>query len=46
MGSIQTNTLQPIVEFIANAITEPNISMPPMHMEIKKTPLEATMTLD
>lgn len=38
--------MQPIAVFVTNAITEPNINMPPMHIETKNTVLEAMMTLE
>ncbi len=46
IGKVQINMLQPTSVFETNATTEPNISTPPMHMEIKNTPLEAIITLD
>jgi hypothetical protein len=45
-GNIQENKLHPIVVFEAMAATEPNINIPPMHMQTKNVPLDAITTFD
>jgi hypothetical protein len=45
-GSIQMNKLHPISVFDTKAATEPNINMPPTHIDTKNTPLDAMITFD
>jgi hypothetical protein len=40
------NKLHPISVFDTKAATEPNINMPPMHIDTKNSPLDAMITFD